>query len=138
MKVTRFEELRAWQRARELTNLVYDITKVRPFSHDFAMRDQIRRAALSVMSNIAEGFDRHRDPEFLYFLRIAKASCGEVKSQSYAAFDQTYIDDGGLQTVLKKASEAGGAIRRLEESIESTVPGTRDRGQGTKSCSSRT
>jgi four helix bundle protein len=131
MRVTRFEELRAWQRARELTNLVYRITKVRPFSHDFAMRNQIRRAALSVMSNVAEGFDRHRDPEFLYFLRIAKASCGEVKSQSYAAFDQMYIDDGGLQTLLKKASEAGGAICRLEESIENTEPGTRDRGQGT-------
>jgi four helix bundle protein len=128
--VTRFEDLRAWQRARELTKMVYDATKVRPFERDFAMRDQVRRAALSVMNNIAEGFDRNRNPEFLYFLRIAKASCGEVQSQLYAAFDQGYVDDVSLQSLSAKAAQASGAIRRLHMSLERKL-GTRDPAPGT-------
>jgi four helix bundle protein len=133
--VTRFEDLRAWQRARELTSLVYRASREKPFANDFAMKNQIRRAALSVMSNIAEGFDRHRDPEFLYLLRVAKASCGEVRSQSYAAFDQEYVDQQGLEILLAKTAQAAGAIRRLHESIEGKLPGTRDPGPGTKECS---
>jgi len=129
MKVTRFEDLRAWQRARELTNLVYAASRVDPFAHDFAMCKQIRSAAISVMSNIAEGFDRHRDSEFLYFLRVAKASCGEVRAQTYIAFDQRYINDAQLESLLAKSAQASGAIRRLQESIER--PGTRDPGPGT-------
>ena len=129
--VTRFEDLRAWQRARELTNLVYRASRERPFAADFAMKNQIRGAALSVMSNIAEGFNRHRDPEFLYFLRVAKASCGEVRSQSYAAFDQEYLDGQHLETLLAKTAQAAGAIRRLQESIERKLPGTRDPRPGT-------
>jgi four helix bundle protein len=138
MKVTRFEDLRAWQRARELTSLVYSVSKNHPFERDFEMRDQIRKAALSVMSNIAEGFDRHRDPEFLYFLRVAKASRGEVRAQIYAAFDQTYVDAEDLETLLAKTAQASGAIRRLQESIERGSPGTRDPGPGTRECSSKT
>src|SRR5438128_6106908 len=78
--VTRFEDLRAWQRARELTDLVYKASAHPPFARDFAMKNQIRSAALSAMSNIAEGFDRNRNPEFLYLLRVAKSSCGAVRS----------------------------------------------------------
>ena len=126
--VTRFEDLRAWQRARELTNLVYQFSRIKPFASDFKMKDQMRSAALSVMNNIAEGFDRQRDTEFLFFLRMAKASCGEVRSQSYVAFDQQYIDDGSLQLLLTKTAEASGAIRKLQQSIER---GTRDPGPGT-------
>jgi four helix bundle protein len=132
MKVTRFEDLRAWQRARELTNLVYVASAEHPFERDFPMRNQIRRAALSIMSNIAEGFDRHRDPEFLYFLRVAKASCGEVRSQLYAAFDQAYLDAERLQSLLAKTTEASGAIRRLHESIERSPNRTRNAGLGTR------
>src|SRR6266496_2163228 len=96
--INRFEDLIAWQKARQLTNVVYRLSASRPFARDFAMRNQIRGAALSVMSNIAEGFERNRIPEFLYFLRVAKASCGEVRSQSYAAFDVGYVDDGALHS----------------------------------------
>ena len=85
-QVTRFEDLVAWQKARELRKCIYRASADRPFWLDFAMRDQIRAAALSIMSNIAEGFERNRLAEFLYFLRVAKASCGEVRSQLYAAF----------------------------------------------------
>ena len=77
------------------------------------------------MNNIAEGFDRQRDTEFLYFLRMAKASCGEVRSQSYLAFDQQYIDDGSLELLLTKTAQASGAIRRLQESIEQMRSGQR-------------
>jgi four helix bundle protein len=129
--VTRFEDLRAWQRARELTNLVYQCSSERPFARDFAMRNQIRSAALSVMSNIAEGFDRNRNPEFLYLLRVAKASCGEVRSQLYAAFDQAYLSDEALQSLLVKTAQMSGAIRRLQESIERKLPGTRHSALGT-------
>jgi len=130
--VTRFEDLRAWQRARELTNLVYQFSRIKPFASDFKMKDQIRGAALSIMNNIAEGFDRQRDTEFLYFLRMAKASCGEVRSQSYIAFDQNYIDDEALRVSLTKTDQASGAIRNLQVSI---ARGTRDPGPGTKRCS---
>src|SRR5438552_842515 len=133
--VTRLEDLSDWQRARELINLVYRASDDRPFARDFAMKNQIRSAALSVMSNIAEGFDRNRNPEFLYLLRVAKASCGEVRSQAYAAFDQTYLTDEALQSLLAKTAQVSGAIRRLHESIERKLPGTRHAAPGTEKCS---
>jgi four helix bundle protein len=129
--VIRFEDLRAWQRARELTNLIYRASSIPPFASDFAMRNQIRSAALSVMSNIAEGFDRNRNSEFLYFLRVAKASCGEVRSQLYSAFDQGYLDDATLQSLLAVAAKAGGAIRNLHRSLERKAPSTQHPAPGT-------
>ena len=95
MKVTRFEDLIAWQKARKLRKTISGISAARPFWTDFAMRDQIRSAALSIMSNVAEGFERNGIPEFLYFLRIANASCAEVRSQLYAAYscDRTSAQD---------------------------------------------
>ncbi len=87
------------------------------------------------MSNIAEGFDRNRIPEFLYFLRVAKASCGEVRSQAYAAFDQAYLDPEHFDALLTKTAQASGAIRRLHESIERKLPGTRHPAPGTDKCS---
>jgi four helix bundle protein len=124
MVVTRFEDLVAWQRARQLTNLVYRTSSCQPFVGDFAMRNQIRSAALSVMSNIAEGFDRDRIPEFQYFLRVAKASCGEVRSQTYAAFDQGYLDGKALQSLLTLRSKTSGVIRRLQLSLACKMNGT--------------
>src|SRR6266496_1733490 len=108
--INRFEDLIAWQKARQLTNVVYRLSASRPFARDFAMCNQIRSASLSVMSNIAEGFDRNRIPEFLYFLRVAKASCGEVRSQAYAAFDQAYLDPEHFDALLTKTAQASGAI----------------------------
>lgn len=79
--IERFEDIEAWQKARELTRSIYAMTSHGAFSKDFALRDQIRRASVSGMSNIAEGFERGGDKEFKNFLSIAKASVGEVKSQ---------------------------------------------------------
>ena len=88
-----FEDLHIYQRARELTNQIYTITKTVEFSKDFSLIDQIRRAAVSVMSNIAEGFERGGKIEFIQFLYIAKGSCGEVRAQLQIAKDLKYISD---------------------------------------------
>jgi four helix bundle protein len=87
-KIQRFEDLQSWQKARELSNRVYDITENGDFAHDFELRGQIRRAAGSVMHNIAEGFDAGSDAEFIRFLRIARRSASEVQSQLDLALDR--------------------------------------------------
>lgn len=93
----RFEEIGAWQKARELTKKIYEVTRTGPFAKDFALRDQIRRAATSVMSNIAEGFERDGRKEFIQYLSTAKGSSGEVRSQLYIALDQQYVSRGVFQ-----------------------------------------
>jgi len=91
MKIERFEDIDAWQLARELTRKVYDLTKKTKFTHDFGLKKQIQDAAGSSMHNIAEGFDSETNPEFIRFLRYAKRSCTEVQSELYVALDQQYI-----------------------------------------------
>ncbi len=91
MSVKQFEDLEVWKDARRLTQCIYQITQTDKFSRDFALRDQIRRATISIMSNIAEGFERGGNQEFCQFLYVAKGSCGEVRSQLYIALDQNYI-----------------------------------------------
>jgi len=91
MKIETFEDIASWQKARELTKLIYQHSKRGEFARDFGLRDQIRRASTSIMSNIAEGFERGGDKEFVQFLSTAKGSCGEVRSQLYVAFDQEYL-----------------------------------------------
>ena len=92
MKVQNFEDLEVWKLSRELTNHIYSITKNGSFSKDFGLADQIRRASISVMSNIAEGFERGGNKELIQMLYIAKGSCGEVRCQLYIACDQHYIN----------------------------------------------
>jgi four helix bundle protein len=89
--IQRFQDVEAWQRARELTRAIYHFTGAAPFSRDYGLCDQIRRASVSTMSNIAEGFERGGSAEFAHFLSIAKGSAGEVESQLYVALDQEYI-----------------------------------------------
>ena len=91
MQVKNFEDLEIWKDARALTREIYQLTRDSKFSKDFALRDQVRRAAVSIMSNIAEGFERGGNQEFVQFLYVAKASCGEVRSQLYVALDQGYV-----------------------------------------------
>src|SRR5437762_12110700 len=91
--ITRFEDIRGWIMARELVNRIYAASNVGLFARDFALKDQIRRAAISVMSNIAEGFERNGNKEFIQFLSLAKASCGEFRSQLYLVHDQKYISN---------------------------------------------
>jgi four helix bundle protein len=86
-----FEDLEVWILSRELTNKIYNVSSDGRFAKDFGLRDQIRRAAVSIMSNIAEGYERGGNQEFIQFLSIAKASSGEVRSQLYVAMDQSYV-----------------------------------------------
>jgi len=88
MRIDRFEDIEAWQLARELTRKVYDLTKKAKFARDFGLKGQIQDAAGSSMHNIAEGFDSETNPEFVRFLRYAKRSCTEVQSELYVALDQ--------------------------------------------------
>ncbi len=91
--ISNFEELKAWQKARELAGNVYKLTRQDLFSRDFGLRDQIQRAASSVMHNIAEGFESGYDPEFVRFLKMARRSAGEVQSELYLALDAGYITE---------------------------------------------
>jgi len=90
-KIRQFEDIEAWKKARILVKEVYKVTAEGKFSKDFSLKDQIRRAAVSIISNIAEGFSRQTDQEFVQFLHIAKGSTSEVQSQLYIALDLGYI-----------------------------------------------
>ena len=103
--IERFEDLEAWKIARDITNEVYRISSREPFSRDFGLRNQICRAAVSVMSNIAEGFERDGRKEFINFLSIAKGSSGELRSQLYIALDQNYISEQEFSRVYDKTSQ---------------------------------
>jgi len=108
-KIERFEDIEAWRKARELTREIYAVSKGDAFSRDFGLKDQRRRAAVSIMSNIAEGFERGGDKEFAQFIALAKGSSAEVRSQLYVALDQGYID----QDTFGSLSKATLAINRM-------------------------
>ena len=116
-KIDRFEDLIAWQKARELTKAIYQVTRQGAFAKDCGLSGQIQRAAVSVMSNIAEGFERNRRAEFHQFLSTAKASC-EVRFQLYVAFDIGYIDKGTFERILQQAEEVARIIGGLRVSVE--------------------
>ena len=111
--IKRFEEIRAWQKARELVNSIYEITGSGKFAKDFGLRDQIRRATGSVMHNIAEGFDSGSDPEFRRFLRISSRSVSEVQSQLYTALDQGYVTKKQFEILYEQAETAKAFIRKF-------------------------
>lgn len=117
-KIEKFEDLIAWQKARELTKLIYSITNQGLFSKDFGLRDQIRRASVSVMSNIAEGFDRGGRPEFHQFVVIAKGSCAEIRSQLYIALDTGYIDKQQFEHLHDLAFEVSKILGGLRASLK--------------------
>ena len=113
MAVKNFEDLNVWKQARQLTQEVYRLTKTETFFKDFGLRDQIRRAAISVMSNIAEGFERGGNQEFVQFLYVAKASCGEVRSQLYVALDQGYVTSKTVRSYFNLFRRLSGMISNL-------------------------
>lgn len=119
-KIERFEDIEAWQLARESTRVIYQVSSVGDFARDFPLRDQIRRSSVSVMSNIAEGFERDGDREFVNFLSIAKGSCGEARSQLYVALDQNYITseqfDFAYGSLNETGKRIGGFMRYLRQS----------------------
>ncbi len=107
MGIRRFEDIEAWQLARELTRKVYALTKKPAFSRDFGLRDQIRKAAGSSMHNIAEGFDAESNSEFVRFLRYAKRSCSEVQSELYVAYDEAYITAWSVSVHVRQRDADG-------------------------------
>lgn len=116
-----FEELHIYQRARELTHLVYACTRQGDFARDFGLGDQIRRASLSVMSNIAEGFERGSSAEFIQFLFIAKGSCGEVRAQLQIARDQNYLGRPEYEKLHDLARRTSGMISNFIAHLQSSA-----------------
>ena len=111
MKIEKFEDIKAWQEARVLTTMIYAaVGSDRHFASDHGLREQIRRAAVSVMSNIAEGFSRRSTKEFVQFLFIAKGSAAEVQSQLYVALDQGYINEEKFNELYTKSDEVARLI----------------------------
>ena len=117
-KIERFEDLVAWQKARLLTMAIYGATREGLFSKDFSLRDQIRGASSSIMSNIAEGFERGGRPEFHQFLVIAKGSCAEVRSQLYVALDAGYLNETEFLRLQSLAVEVAKIVSALRKAVQ--------------------
>lgn len=115
--IKRFEDIRAWQEARTLTRQIYKLSNTGPFAKDFGLRNQIREAAVSSMSNIAEGFDCDSNKEFARFLGIARRSAVEVQSLLYTALDVGYIDENTFQTHYTQAAKTKGLIGAFKHSL---------------------
>jgi len=109
-KIERFEDIEAWKKARSLVKEVYRATGQDRFFKDFGLRDQIRRASVSIISNIAEGFSRQTDQEFIHFLYIAKGSTSEVQSQLYVALDLDYINREEFERLYDEADQVARLI----------------------------
>lgn len=116
--IKRFEDIRAWQEARQLTQMIYVLTTTGNFSKDFGLRDQIQRAAVFIMSNIAEGFDRDSHIEFARYLGIARRSAVEVQSLLYTALDIGYIDQKAFDTHYTLATKVKALIGGLKHSLK--------------------
>ena len=102
-KIQRFEDIEAWQNGRDLKRRVYEFSRSVEFAKDFALREQIRRAVISVTANIAEGFERGGNKEFMQFLSTAKGSCGEVRDHLYTALDEKYITKQSFEEAYDSA-----------------------------------
>ncbi len=119
-KFEKFEDIEAWQICRALMKSIYEVTSRNEFARDFPLRDQIRKAAISALSNIAEGFERGGDKEFRQFLSVAKGSIGEMKAQLYAAFDAGYLKDEKFQDLMEMADHAARKIGSLMQYLASS------------------
>lgn len=119
MRINKFEDLEIWKIALRATKLVYDLTAKKDFSKDFALREQIRRAIISVSSNIVEGFEKRNNNEFVRYLKISKGSAGETRNQLYIALAIGYINKGEFDKVnellLELASKIGAFLNYLEK-----------------------
>lgn len=113
----RFEDIKAWQKSREVTREIYRQTMIAEFSKDYDLKSQIRRAGISIMANIAEGFGRHSDKEFANFLNIAHASACEVQSHLYIALDLNYINQNCFDNIYNLLSEICRMIYALSEHL---------------------
>lgn len=111
--IKRFEDMLAWKKARELTSMIYQTAENGRFAKDHCLKDQTKRAAISIMLNIAEGFGRRTDKEFNQFLVQAHGSCAEVQSALYIAFDQTYISEERFKTLYSSVDEISRMVMGL-------------------------
>ena len=116
--IRRFEEIDAWQAARMLTRRVYAVSSDGVFSHDFGLRDQMRRAAVSILSNIAEGFESRTKRLFVEFLGRAKGSAGELRAQLYVAHDVGYVTPAQLNSLQQHCEKCSGKISRFMAYLE--------------------
>ena len=123
MTIERFEDLVAWQKARLLTSKIYAATRIGQFAKDFRLIDQIRQAAVSIGSNIAEGFERGNNKEFVTFLGIAKGSAGEVRSQLYTAYDVRYLSDAEITELVELSKDVSKLINGLILSLRKSAVG---------------
>ncbi|MGH9970537.1 MAG: four helix bundle protein [Pyrinomonadaceae bacterium] len=117
-KIEKFEQLIAWQKARKITSQIYRATNKGKFATDYGLRDQVRRAAVSSMSNMAEGFERGSLAEFHRFLSISKGSCAELRTQLYIALDVGYLDEEAFEVLMAQAVEVGQIIGGLRAAVE--------------------
>ncbi|MBZ5538664.1 MAG: four helix bundle protein [Acidobacteriia bacterium] len=125
-KIQRFEDIEAWKIARELAGDTYRLTSTGKFARDFPLRDQVRRASVSILSNIAEGFERSGNKEFIQFLALAKGSAGELRAQMYVALDQQYVNNEEFGTIIKKATDVSRMLSGLMRYLQSsTMHGTK-------------
>ncbi|MCK4421371.1 four helix bundle protein [candidate division WOR-3 bacterium] len=119
-KIRRFQDIESWKKSRELVREIYTISREGEFSKDWSLKDQVRRAALSIMNNIAEGYSRQTDKEFIQFLYISKGSASEVQSQIYVALDLNYINKEEFNRLYGETEDISkllsGFIRYLKES----------------------
>jgi len=120
VKIESFEDLNAWRSSRELVKKVYSVTKNKGFARDFELVGQIRRSAISVISNVSEGFERGSNREFIQFLYMAKASCGELRTQLIIAYDQEYIDQKELFEINNLAKCVAGMLGSLINYLKSS------------------
>ncbi|MCK4473935.1 four helix bundle protein [Candidatus Parcubacteria bacterium] len=118
MKIKKFEDLNIWKLALKITKEIYDITAKKDFSKDFGLRDQIRRAIVSVSSNIVEGFEKNYNNEFIRFLKIAKGSVGEVRNQLYIALSVNYITEREFQIINKQLEDLANQVGKLISYLE--------------------
>lgn len=119
--IERFEDLIAWQKARVLTKEIYSITRQGIFAKDFGLAGQLQRASVSIMSNIAEGFERVSLKDFHKFLTIAKSSCAEVRSHLYVALDTAYLSQRSFDNLTAQAQEVARIVGGLRTSIASKI-----------------
>jgi four helix bundle protein len=118
MQIKNFEDLEIWKEARSLTREIYTLSKAPQFWKDYGLRDQMRRAAVSIMLNIAEGFERGGNQEFVQFLYVAKGSCGELRSQVYVALDQEHIDQKVADDLLINLKRLSVMIKHLIDHLK--------------------
>jgi len=118
--IEKFEDLKVWQKARDINLQLYKLTNNGAFAKDFALKDQVRRASISILSNIAQGFERNGRKEFVQFLSIAKASSGEIRSQLYAALDLEYITKDEFTIIIDKVVEVSKMISGLMNYLQTS------------------